>query len=155
MPSPVHDFFAASLADEFRDCLKGISEKGGDAGDFASKIANGGSSRVILAEGDPHDWQGPIRRQPDAQFQHRDAAYPGVVLEVSYSQDGKDLQRAAQDYILYSNGNIKAVIGIDINSIERESTVSIWRPKYTPGDDADFEILEVRQDIACKVCDGS
>lgn len=133
-----------------RDWLKSISGQGGDAGEFASKIANGGSSRVILEEGGPEGWQGPVRRQPDAQFQHRDTAYPVVALEVSYSQDGKDLQRAAQDYILYSNGDVKLVIGIDIK-FGGESTVSSWRPKYTPGDAADFEILEAWQDIVCKV----
>jgi hypothetical protein len=53
-------------------------------------------------------------REPDAQFQQRDAEYPGVVLEISYSRDGKDLKKLAWDYIQYSNGDIKVVIGIDI-----------------------------------------
>lgn len=99
----------------------------------------------VDSEGDP------IRRQPDAQFQDKDTAYPGVVVEVSYSQDGKDLAKLAQDYILYSNGDIKAVIGLDINYGGRESTVSLWRPKYPHKENQDLEDLESRQDIARKV----
>lgn len=48
-----------------------------------------------------------------------------MVVEISYSQDGKNLEKLAQDYILYSNGDIKAVIGIDINYGGKESTVSL------------------------------
>jgi len=69
------------------------------------------------------------RREADGQFQHQDAAYLGVVLEVSYSQDGKILRKLASDYILRSNGDIKSVIGLDINYV-RASTVSLWRPNY-------------------------
>ena len=151
MPSPVHDFFSTSFAEEIRDRLNNIKDGGGEAGYFASKIANGGSSRILLAEVDSEGSRDPIRRQPDAQFQHEDAVYPGVVVEVSYSQDGKDLAKLAQDYILYSNGDIKAVIGVDINYGGKESTVSLWRPKYTLKDNEDFEVLEARQDIAYKV----
>jgi hypothetical protein len=72
-----------------------------------------------------------------------------VVLEVSYSQDGKNLRKLAQDYILYSNGDIKVVVGMDINYGGRDSTVSLWRPKYTPSND-ETDILEVRQEVAYK-----
>ena len=73
-----------------------------------------------------------------------------MVLEVSYSQDGKNLKKLACDYILRSNGDIKAVIGVDIND-GKESTVSLWRPNYLKEED-EFEILEVRQDIPYQVC---
>src|SRR4051812_47732442 len=90
MPSPVHDFFKTFLANEIRDQLKRIADKGGATGEFAAKIEDGGSSRILLeegisdgaSEGPSH----PMRREPDGQFQHQDAAYPGVVLEVSYLQ---------------------------------------------------------------------
>lgn len=90
---------------------------------------------------------GPVvRREPDGRFQHWDAAYPGVVLEVSYSQDGRDLKKLASDYILRSNGDIKAVIGVDIN-YGRESTASLWRPNYVEEEGEEFDILEVREEI--------
>jgi len=147
MTSPVHDFFSTSLADEIFDLVKDLANQRDEAGKFAAKIAKGGSSRILLRE--VADIHAAIRRQPDAQFQHGDAAYPGVVVEVSYSQDGKDLKKLAQDYILYSNGDIKVVIGIDINYGEKESTVSLWRPHYSQ--EGDEEILEMRQEIAAQV----
>lgn len=72
------------------------------------------------------------------------------MLEVSYSQDGKDLRKLASGYILRSNGDIKVVVGIDINN-GKESTVSLWRPFYVQEDDEEVEILQVVQEVAYKV----
>jgi hypothetical protein len=80
-----------------------------------------------------------LRRQPDGQFQHRRAQFPGVAFEVSYSQDGKKLTRIAKEYINYSNGNIKAVVCIDINNAT-ESTVSLWKARLTPADDGKCDL---------------
>lgn len=121
---------------------------------FASSIMDGSSSRILLREGISDEGLGAVgdvaRREPDGQFQHVDATYPGVVLEVSYSQDGKNLKKLASDYILRSNGGIKAIIGIDINC-EKESTVSLWRPNYVEEEGEDLKILEVRQEISYRV----
>lgn len=149
-PCPAHDIFSAQLAGEVNDWLKGMASCGGSSGGFASKIISGGSSRIILKETDLEKPSGPVRRQPDAQFQHQDAAYPGLVIEISYSHDGKDLHALARDYILHSNGDIKTVVGIDINQ-RRESTVSVWRPEYSCQEGDSVEYLDVRQDIANKV----
>ena len=93
------------------------------------------------------------RREPDAQFQHRDAEYPGVVLEVSYSQYGKDLTKLAWDYIQYSNGDIKVVISIDIKySNSKEATLSVWRPRYIREDGEELKILEAEESIMSQVC---
>jgi len=158
MPSPVHEFFTTLLANEIRDQLKQIAERGDKAGEFAAMIEDGRSSRIFLQEDISDESLGAaharnvVRREPDGQFQHRNAAYPGVVLEVSYSQDGKDLKKLASDYILRSNGDIKAVIGVDINYGE-ESTVSLWRPSYVEEEGEEFEILEVKEEVSYQVCD--
>ncbi|KAK0655467.1 hypothetical protein B0T16DRAFT_397050 [Cercophora newfieldiana] len=154
MPSPIHKFFTNLLANEIRDQLKGISERADKVGHFAGQIEYGGSSRVLLREGISDEGLGVtdhvvVRREPDGQFQHPDAAYPGVVFEVSCSQDGKDLKKLASDYILRSNGDIKAVVGIDIN--DEVSTVSLWRPYYVKEEGEELELLEVRQEISCQV----
>lgn len=74
-----------------------------------------------------------------------------MVLEVSYSQDGKDLKKLALDYILRSNGDIKVVLGVDINYGDK-STVSVWRPHYVKEEGEELELLEVRQDVSYQVC---
>ncbi|KAH9203478.1 hypothetical protein DL95DRAFT_472348 [Leptodontidium sp. 2 PMI_412] len=78
------------------------------SGDFAHEIKFGGSSRIKFDDPDygAHD--------PDGQFQHADAQFPGVVIEVSYSQKKRDLPHLADDYILGSDTNIQVVVGLDI-----------------------------------------
>lgn len=155
MPSPVHDFFVASVAGEISRQLQTIIEEGGPASEFAALITNGGSSRILLRadsseDGPSDDTKICLQRQPDAQFQHCLAAYPGVVVEVSYSQNG-NLRKLAWDYIMNSNGNIKVVIGIDVKYDGKESTVSLWRPAYVREEGEDLDILEVDQVIESEV----
>jgi hypothetical protein len=146
MPTPIHEFFTASLNRYIERQLESIASRPGEAGEVASKIESGGSSRILLREGIP-EGNCPLQHHPDGQFFYEHGKYPIVVLEISYSQARKRLRKLAQDYILYSNGNIKLVIGIDINYKNKESqeaTVSLWRPKYTRQDEDD-DVLEVEQ----------
>ncbi|KAL2060401.1 hypothetical protein VTL71DRAFT_9431 [Oculimacula yallundae] len=105
MPSIVHEHFIAQIVEEIQNQLKAIT---GTSAEFAKDISTGASSRVKSADPEygTHD--------PDAQFQHSRAQYPGVVIEVSYSQKRRDLPHLADDYILGSDSNIQVVIGLDI-----------------------------------------
>lgn len=147
MPAPVHDIFSTSVASEIYKKLQAIAaEHHGRDGVFAAQIVNGGSSRILLET----EEEKPLQRHPDAQFQHPQAAFPGVVVEISYSQDGKDLEKLAWEYIQHSNGDIKAVVGIDINYGVKPSTVSLWQPEYAQEEGE--EILDVQTEIAYQVC---
>ncbi|PYI03414.1 hypothetical protein BO78DRAFT_421657 [Aspergillus sclerotiicarbonarius CBS 121057] len=76
-----------------------------------------------------------------------DADRPGVLLEVSHSTDGKNLQNLACDYIIHSNRNIKVVIGIDMGyGGTKESTVSLWRPVYVHEDGKELDLLNVQME---------
>ncbi|KAH6868981.1 hypothetical protein B0T10DRAFT_569115 [Thelonectria olida] len=47
-----------------------------------------------------------------------------------------------------SNGlTLRAVIGLDLNYRGKESTVSMWRPKFFQEDGEEFETMEVMQEI--------
>jgi hypothetical protein len=156
MPTPVHDFFTSSVALEIYKQLQSIANGESAASKFAKQIQSGGSSRIFLKDGDSGDETAVPRtfphRQPDAQFQYPCTAYPGIVLEVSYSQNGKDLQKLARDYILQSNGDIKVVIGFNINYGEtEESSVSLWRPLYIQEKGEEYDMLDVQQEIKNEV----
>ncbi|KAG2005125.1 hypothetical protein GB937_009084 [Aspergillus fischeri] len=147
MPSPVHDFFVASVAGEISKQLQTIIDEGGPASEFVALITNGGSSQILLRADNSKDGQSVdtklcLQRQLDAQFQHCLAAYPGVVIEVSYSQNA-NLRKLALDYIMNSNRNIKVIIGIDIKYDRKESTVSFWHPAYVQEEGEEFDVLEV------------
>jgi hypothetical protein len=78
--------------------------------------------------------------EPDAVFQHIDAQWPGIVIEVSYTQKEKDLPKLAENYILGSDGNIQVVIGLNIEyKRSKKATISVWRPQYIKdGDGQEF-----------------
>ncbi|RFU72612.1 telomere-associated recq-like helicase [Trichoderma arundinaceum] len=152
MPSAIHEFAVNALSKRISDQLSAISKGKDPAAEFAAKIANGGSARILLDDISDDEFQPskPVRREPDTQFQHREAFYPGVVIEVSYSQDGKSLRKLASDYILRSNGDIRVVIGLDLNYHGKESTVSMWRRNFLQEDGEELETLEVMQEIRCQ-----
>ncbi|KAL7790867.1 hypothetical protein V8C37DRAFT_383475 [Trichoderma ceciliae] len=144
MPSIVHDVFVAEVANAIYEQLKSIQkredeEREDEVGELSSKIMSGLSATIYIDE---------IQRDPDAQFQHAETTYPGVVVEVSYSQNGKMLQKLAQDYILNSDGEIRAVIGIDINPRGKESTISLWRARFTLQEGEQTETLDAEQEVA-------
>jgi len=69
------------------------------------------------------------KHPPDASFKHIDAKYPGVVIEVSYSQKKRGLPCLADGYILGSDAEIRAVVGLDLDYRGKMATLSIWRPR--------------------------
>ncbi|OTB17508.1 hypothetical protein K445DRAFT_278280 [Daldinia sp. EC12] len=130
MPSPTHSYavslFQQEVLTELNNVLTNYTD---ETKSIAKKIISVQDCRIYLKE--TGDNYGPIKREPDIQFQYSDTTYPSVIGEVSYSQDGKDLKRLAQDYILYSDGDVKLVIGLDFNYRAEPSTVSLWRPEFT------------------------
>ncbi|KAF2731036.1 hypothetical protein EJ04DRAFT_536892 [Polyplosphaeria fusca] len=88
--------------------------------------------------------------EPDASFWHEDAQYPGVIVEVAYSQKKKRLARLAEDYLLDSDANVQAAVGLDIEygkEGSREATLSVWRTRLFPVDEG--SALRAVQEIAC------
>lgn len=72
----------------------------------------------------------PGRHDPDAQFGHSDAFYPGVVIEVACPQSEMDFAELAEEYILESAGDIRAVVCVKIPyAQDGVPTLSVWRPK--------------------------
>ncbi|OAA34769.1 hypothetical protein NOR_08281 [Metarhizium rileyi] len=134
MPSPIHSyvasFFQQEVSTELNNALTNCTN---EAKSIAKKIISVQDCRVYLKE--TGDDNGPTKREPDIQFQYSDTTYPSVIGEVSYSKDGKHLRALAQDYILYSDGEVKLVIGLDLNYRNEPSTVSLWRPKFTEIED--------------------
>jgi hypothetical protein len=70
------------------------------------------------------------KHEPDASFWHDDAQYPGVIIEVAYSQKWKRLGRLAEEYLLDSDASVQVVVGLDIEYSKkgsRKATLSVWR----------------------------
>ncbi|KAL4927742.1 uncharacterized protein BDV17DRAFT_282406 [Aspergillus undulatus] len=134
MPTPVHEIFCAKVVREITHQLESIIESGCPESDFAKKINHFASSRVKLPEETEDGGVKYITREPDASFGHDEAQFPGVVIEVCYSQKSRDIRDIADDYILCTDGSINAV-----------ATFSIWRPVYRRRNGV--EVFEASADV--------
>lgn len=89
-------------------------------------------------------------RAPDLQFIHKDARYPGLIVEIAYLQEGKDLQKLADHYIVESGGTVPTVIGIDLGyGGNKRATISTWCPKLET--DRDGDCLTTDQTVISQV----
>lgn len=149
MPAGVHEYFIDKVEDEIRNQLKQIRSGSDNAAIFAQKINCSRSTTIHFP------LSSESRHDPDTSFKHDNARYPGVIVEVGYSQKRKSLGRLAENYLLDSNANIQVVVCLDIEygkdkGALRKATLSVWRTHQVPV--ADGQELRVFQEIADEVC---
>lgn len=131
MPSPVHDLFIRDVENNITRQLESIGRGHGEAARFAQAVQAMRSSRVYLEFDESNSKSPCTKRDPDASFKHRKAKFPGLVLEIAYSQKGLELWDLAEDYLLGSKGNIKVMVGLGIAyGASQKATFSTWRPQY-------------------------
>lgn len=146
MQSWLHESVIVFITQEILRQLQIIGRSEGSSASFARNIRNTGSPTISSTDTEcgPHS--------PDSAFKHVDAQYPGIIIEVSYSQKRKDLNRLADDYILGSDGNIRVVIGVDIEyRASKRASISVWKPQFTRND-AEEEELYTIQSVVDQVC---
>lgn len=146
MLSPIHELLLHWTQEEISSQLSTIGDGNDSAATLAQKTTCYGSTTIFLQDG--------ATRDPDTQFLYDTARYPGVVVEVAYSQSqkdgGKDLAKLADQYIIESSGNIKMVIGIAVDyRVTKKGTISIWCPRY--GIDQEGEYLATEQTVVSQV----
>lgn len=157
MPTAIHERFLDLVEDKIRCQLK-ILREGPDKNKahFAQKIQPARSSEIRYAAASPllpPPAASPSKNNPDASFWHDDAQYPGVVLEVAYSQKQKALDRLVETYLLDSDASVQVVIGLDIGyerNKTRLATLSVWRTQIVPTT-ADTNELRVVKVVADQV----
>lgn len=148
MATAVHEFFIRRVENEIYDQLKQIRGESDSAATFAQNIWPGGSTRILFSPSSKSE------HCPDASFWHDDAEYPGVIIEVGYSQKRKRLGRLAENYLLDSDNAIQVVVGLDIEygkpkNGSRKATLSVWRTRQVPV--VDGQELRVVQEIEDEV----
>ncbi|KAF2752754.1 hypothetical protein EJ05DRAFT_515416 [Pseudovirgaria hyperparasitica] len=133
MPTNLHKIFIIRIVEEIQVQLESFQDT---SAEFAKEIMSGGSASIKFTDEEygKHD--------PDAQFRHSKAQFPGVVIEVSYSQKRKDLERLADDYILGSDSDIRVVVGLDIEcKTGKKATLSVWRPNIITNETQEKELV--------------
>jgi hypothetical protein len=155
MPTSTHEFFLSSVILELQGQLERIAAGTGEAAEFAKNVGYRGSPRLNfpvdevaeeVAESNSENISSRYdSHEPDAAFKHLDAQWPCLVVEVSFSQKKKDLKDLAEDYILGSDGNIRVVIGLDIEySQSKKATLSVWQPQYVYNEDGQEELISAQ-----------
>jgi hypothetical protein len=157
MPTTIHESFLEQVSNQTKAQLDRIKSGNDEAAKFAARISSVRSGIIQLREFDSDDEIGTdlpyIQRQPDDQFQHEEAEYPGVVYEIGYSQDSRKLRKSAWTYIQYSNANIKAVMGFGLGyGKNKEARISMWQPRYVEEGEEGIRTLDVEALIDNDVC---
>jgi len=152
MPTGVHELFIDGVEDAIRSQLKLIRNGSDRAALFAQKVRPARSTEVCFQVDDAPPGT-TSKHEPDASFWHKDARFPGVIIEVAYSQKRKRLGRLAEDYLLDSNASVQVVVGLDIEygkKGSRKATLSVWRTHVV--NTADGNELRVVQEVVDDVC---
>jgi hypothetical protein len=145
MPRRFHEQLALCFVTDLQRKFDLIASGTGPAATFAEKIRPTNSATIeFIASRD-------TKHSPDASFTHVQAKYPGIVIEVSYSQKRQDLPLLAYDYIIGSMGNIKVVVGIDLEYTGKKATLSVWRPQIRVNG-AGEKRLFVHRTLSKQVC---
>jgi hypothetical protein len=133
MPSDPHGISVSRVVFEIERQLRQLRASGNTISQaFAEEVRHNGSPDLtLLSDDDRH----VNKHTPDACFEHSEALWPGVVIEVAYSQKPKDLGRIAWDYIGDSDGSIQVVIGLNLNYNDKGARLSVWRPNITTRED--------------------
>ena len=143
MPTPLHEEFITRIVEEIQVQLRSIQ---GASAEFAKKVRPRGSASIKFAD------EEYSKHDPDAQFRHSKAQFPGIVIEVSYAQKKKDLERLAGDYILGSDGDIRVVVGLNIEyKTGKKATLSVWRPNIITNEAGEKELV-AQLIVANQVC---
>jgi hypothetical protein len=150
MPTAVHEIFLDRVVDAIRTQLKQLCDGSSRAALFAQKVHPRGSAIIHFPNDDPSSTTS--KHEPDASFYHDDALYPGVIIEVAYSQKRKMLSQLADDYLLDSDASVQVVVGLDIEygkKGSRMATLLVWRAQIAHT--ADGDELRAVQEVADKV----
>jgi hypothetical protein len=127
----LHNCFISFVAQEIRKKLDEIAAACDRASsDFAQKICSMGSARIDLLGTEGREGEPKMRRDPDFSFTHRDAQWAGVILELSYPLKRNALPHLADDYLLESNGNIRMLVSLDLDTETKRGTISTWQPNF-------------------------
>lgn len=128
MPTGLHEIFIDGVEDAIRSQLKALRNGLDETAGFAQKVRPARSTIIHFpVESGPSS---KSKYEPDASFWHDAAQYPGVIIEVAYSQKKKRLDRLAENYLLDSDASVRIVVGLDIEygkKASRKATLSVWR----------------------------
>jgi hypothetical protein len=130
MPSSIHEFINRKIDYSIQNQLAVIEETSNEPTKrLIQSISSIGSRDIKFFNVDGH-------REPDQQYAVEDCYYPGVVIEMAYSQPFEELRCKADNFIVDSYGNIQLVIALETGN-KKACKISAWRPDFTRSENED------------------
>jgi hypothetical protein len=134
-PTVLHSCFMSFVVQEIAKRLDDIAKNGDLASStFAQKIRGMGSARIDLLGSEDQEGKPKMRRNPDFSFQHQEARWAGVVLELSHPMKRRAVPHLADDYLLETYGDIRILVGIDLDTDTKRGCISTWQPLFKRND---------------------
>ncbi|KAF7192081.1 hypothetical protein HII31_06467 [Pseudocercospora fuligena] len=160
MPSATHEQFICSVTNRISTEIENLAnrlaeDQQDEIAEALRGIFRGGSTTLELhvpklenSSQESEAAEQVVRRSPDYSYYgdiEEGGNMPTLVVEVSYSQQKKDLPRLAESYIIDSKHAIRCVLGLDITYSnakgeapkDHTATVSVWRPDIEYGADGE------------------
>lgn len=124
-PVNVHEAFKSRVSSWIQDRLRTIADSDAQLELFVEDTVACGSATVLLES--PDNERMVISHDPDSQFKYLGTCWPSVVIELARSPGPKSLSRLARDYILQSQGYIRAVVGFELDTQTKKVSLTVWR----------------------------
>lgn len=141
MPSYLHDTVARRIGKAIDLELGSIRNKSSveDIINILDDLGPTSTSKLTLPAVDGH----VDKKEPDEAWRYQHCKFPGVVMEVAWSQRKLELEDLVKRYITGSKGEIRTVIGWNLNDIYKgranmelktslptaSATFSVWQAK--------------------------
>ncbi|KAI9829272.1 MAG: hypothetical protein M1826_005736 [Phylliscum demangeonii] len=141
MATAPHEYLILALTREIERRLEAIGH------DETTTMAVRENAQAIEGQLHPSFRLPASRRSPDRSFQHANAVYPDVVLDVANSQNGKKLKKLAREYLATSAGLIHVVIGVKLDyGATKPAMISVWRSSWTTREPDGGRLLNIVRD---------
>lgn len=141
MPSVCHDGVSSRIVTAIDKWLTAVEEDRVTDGDtsYSDTTRNAAKNTESAGSGQIQFEYRNSTYHPDASYRYPGLTFPGLVIEMAWSQPFSDLRRKAERYIKFSNGGIRTVVGINLNDIYKhedgerghgKGMFSVWHGEF-------------------------
>ncbi|KAH0536440.1 hypothetical protein FGG08_006680 [Glutinoglossum americanum] len=136
IPDPIHDLLVDDVADEVKRQIQDIFSQIQPTSALAQFLYGVRSLGHADVEREPSN-DGKMARghkSPDISFGHIEATWPGLIIEVAYSQRAEGLRRTARKYAAMTGGNVRMIVGLSIRYPVKKGGgfldgIFVWEPR--------------------------
>jgi hypothetical protein len=127
-----HKVFVANITRLIQTKINVLAASGGRVGELMATVESRGTTAFRTVDVDLTSavhMHRPHELQPDASWGGKSDAYPGLTVEVAFSQRRSSLVKKINKVLGFSGGHVRCVIGIELGCSGPSTTVQVWRSR--------------------------